>query len=104
MKRTFIWFFPFFVLTISLFYSCRRYVSIYQLRKSPLAATDSTQWYDSAFAEEKFLLDTLLEGRASRAGFNGNVLCAYKGKIFYERSFGCKDIFLKDTMNMDCSF
>jgi CubicO group peptidase (beta-lactamase class C family) len=77
---------------------------VYQLRKNHLQAADSLLWLDSAFCEEKFLLDTLLEGRASRAGFNGNVLCAYKGKIFYEKSFGCRDIFRQDTMLSDCSF
>jgi CubicO group peptidase (beta-lactamase class C family) len=104
MKKIVPWSFLLIAFSFVPLFSCKRYASIYQIRKTSLRAADSSYWYDSAFSEEKFLLDTLLEGRSSRGGFNGNVLCAYKGKVFYERSFGCKDIFRKDTMNMDCSF
>lgn len=104
MNKKLFYFLFVFVPVFIFIYSCKRHASIYQLRKNQLKTADSVYWYDSTFAEEKFLLDTLLEGRASRAGFNGNVLCAYKGKVFYTKSLGCKDIFAKDTMNMDCSF
>lgn len=104
MRRFFLLTFLVSAFALCFLFSCRHYASVYQLRKNLLVATDSTAWLDSAFAEEKFLLDTLFAGRASRSKFNGNVLCAYRGQVFYERSFGCKDIFLKDTMQMECSF
>ncbi|HYG49311.1 MAG TPA: serine hydrolase domain-containing protein [Flavobacteriales bacterium] len=84
--------------------SCRHYASQYQLRKSRLTAADSVFWYDSAFCEEKYILDTLLKGRFIHSAFNGNVICALKGKVFYEKTLGYKDIFTKDSLELSNSF
>lgn len=87
-----------------LFSSCKHFASQYQLRKSRLTAADSVYWYDSVFCEEKYILDTLLQGRFIHQAFNGNVICALKGKVFYEKTLGYKDIFTRDSLDISNSF
>lgn len=102
--RWFIYPFLFFFFLLIAFCSCRRYASIYQLRKPALKASDSIYWYDSVFYDEKYILDTLLDGRFSRNAFNGNVICAYHGKVFYERSIGYANLFDKDSLSITNAF
>lgn len=85
-------------------FSCKRYASNYQLRKTQLTSVDSLVWLDSVFCDEKYILDTLLEGRFNHGAFNGNILCALNGKIFYERSLGYCDIFTQDSLVCTNSF
>ena len=94
----------FFILIFCGLFSCKRYASNYQLRKTQLTSVDSLVWLDSIFSDEKYILDTLLEGRFQRGAFNGNILCAYRGKIFYERSLGYCDIFTHDSLVCTNSF
>lgn len=98
------YFFVIFLIFSSVFFSCKRFASEYLLRKTQLTSIDSLLWYDSLFAEEKFILDTLIEGRFSRGAFNGNILCALDGKIFYERSLGYCNIFSHDSLKCTNSF
>lgn len=93
-----------FILIIAGVESCKRYASVYQLRKNSFQAIDSVYWYDSTFFDQIFILDTLLEGRFNRNSFNGNVLCAYKGKVFYKRCIGWCDLSLHDTLQPHHSF
>jgi CubicO group peptidase (beta-lactamase class C family) len=93
-----------FIILSSVLFSCKRFASEYPLRKTQLSAIDSVLWYDSLFAEEKYILDTILDGRFSRGAFNGNILCALNGKIFYERSLGYCNIFSQDTLQCSNSF
>src|SRR6478735_5127012 len=96
----------FYILFFLLLYgaSCNRFASEYSLRKTQLRMADSMVWYDSVFCEEKYILDTLLEGRFARGAFNGNILCALNGNIFYERSIGYCDIFQKDSLKCTNAF
>lgn len=98
------YFFVFFLVFSSVFFSCKRFASEYLLRKTQLTSIDSLLWYDSLFSEEKFILDTLIEGRFNRGAFNGNILCALDGKIFYERSLGYCNIFSHDSLKCTNSF
>ncbi len=93
----------FFIFVIGIF-SCKRHVSIYFKRKPIALGTDSTAWMDSAFFESTYILDTLLEARSQRGNFNGNVLCAYKGIIFYNKSFGFTQPGGADSLNQDHVF
>lgn len=91
----------FFTLLILLFLSsCKRFVSVYQLRHSVLDANDSLIYFDSVFCDELYVIDTLLKGKAQHGSFNGNVLVAYKGVVIYKNSIGLKNIFFTDSLSL----
>ncbi|MGJ1265869.1 serine hydrolase domain-containing protein [Sphingobacterium spiritivorum] len=49
-------------------------------------------------------VDAFMQNLHKKAGFNGNVLVAKKGKIIYEKSFGWANYLLKDSLNIQSQF
>lgn len=84
--------------------SCKKYASEYNLRKTQFKQQDSILWYDSVFCDEIYILDTVSQGRFKRNAFNGIILCALNGKIFYEKSTGYCNIFSRDSLKCTNSF
>ena len=58
--------------------------------------------YNPAEADPQ--IDSFMQNLHKKAGFNGNVLVAKKGKILYQNSFGWADYLLKDSLQIDSQF
>src|SRR5690606_13492489 len=58
--------------------------------------------YNPAEADQQ--IDSFMQNLHKRAGFNGNVLVAKKGKILYQNSFGWANHLLKDSLNINSQF
>lgn len=65
--------------------------------------TDSIRLiYDDSNADEE--IDAFMQNLHKRAGFNGNVLIAKKGKILYKNSFGWADYLHRDSLKLTSTF
>lgn len=65
---------------------------------------DSTAYFDSAYAELRFRLDTFFKNRMDETTFNGNILFAERGRIIFDNFYGYARFKPEDTLTIDHTF
>lgn len=75
------------------------------IKKEEMVSTSAKEKIEQMFYQEKAKkIDSILQYKAKKYFFNGNVLVAYKGNCIYNESFGYADILRRKKLERDDIF
>lgn len=75
------------------------------IKKEEMVSTSAKEKIEQMFYQEKAnKIDSILQYKAKKYYFNGNVLVAYKGNCIYNESFGYADMLRRNKLNKDDIF